>query len=419
MKEGKSFEVTQHQVLAAYKRVKANQGAAGIDGVTFVEYEKDLKNNLYTLWNRMASGSYFPMAVKGVEIPKKNGKKRLLGIPTIMDRVAQMVVKISFEPLVEPVFCEDSYGYRPNRSALDAVGVTRERCWNSPWVLEFDIKGLFDNIDHDLMMQVVRKHTDVKWVVLYIERFLKADMVMPDGTVSKRTSGTPQGGVISPVLANLYMHYAFDRWMATQNPTNQWARYADDGVVHCQTREDAEGLLERLKKRLASCKLEVHPDKTRIVYCRSGWNKGRHEHESFDFLGYTFRRRLVRSKKGNFFETFTPAVGKGAAQHFRDEIREICRNGKLLNPEEMAKLLNPVVRGWANYFCRFNPTEARKVLRYVNSTLVRWAKRRYKRLRFSLGKAFRWLARLAQECPDMFHHWEMGIRPTISMRRAV
>jgi len=419
MKEGKSFEVSQKQVLEAYKRVKANQGAAGIDGVTFVEYEKDLKNNLYTLWNRMASGSYFPKAVRGVEIPKKNGKKRLLGIPTITDRVAQMVVKMNFEPLVEPIFCDDSYGYRPNKSALDAVGVTRERCWNSPWVLEFDIKGLFDNIDHDLMMQVVCKHTDIKWVVMYIERFLKADMVMPDGTVSKRTSGTPQGGVISPVLANLYMHYAFDRWMVTRNPMNQWARYADDGVVHCRTREEAEGLLERLKKRLAECRLEVHPDKTRIVYCRSDSNPERHEHESFDFLGYTFRRRLVRSSVGKYFNGFTPAVSKSAAQKFRDRMRELREKGKMTTPEELARILNPVIRGWMDYFSRYTPSEAKDVLNFVNQLLARWLRRRYRRIRGSLQGAFRWLFLIYRTSPDLFYHWQMGIRPTMKMTRAV
>ena len=233
MGEGKSFEISRHQVLEAYKRVKANHGAGGIDGINFEEFEKDLKNNLYKLWNRMSSGSYFPKAVRGVEIPKKNGKKRLLGIPTIGDRVAQMTVRMSFEPLVEPVFCEDSYGYRPNRSAIDAVAVTRERCWKTPWVLEFDIKGLFDNIDHELLMKAVRKNTDSKWIILYIERFLKAPIKMPDGTMQQRDCGTPQGGVISPVLANLFMHYAFDKWMKREFPANQWVRYADDGIVHC------------------------------------------------------------------------------------------------------------------------------------------------------------------------------------------
>ncbi len=414
MKEGQSYEISQYQVLDAYKRVKANKGASGIDGVTFSDYEKELKNNLYKLWNRMSSGCYFPMAVKGIEIPKRNGKKRLLGVPAISDRVAQMVVRMNFEPLVEAIFCEDSYGYRPNKSALDAVRVTRERCWRMPWVLEFDIKGLFDNIDHDRMMQVVRKHTDSKWMILYIERFLKADMVLPDGTFNKRTSGTPQGGVISPVLANLYMHYAFDRWMVTQNPDNPWARYADDAVVHCRTRQEAENLLTRLKKRLETCKLEIHPDKTKIVYCRSDNNKERHEFESFDFLGYTFRCRITKTKAGKFFNAFTPAVSKTAALEFREKMRKCRHRGKIMTLDELARLMNPVIRGWANYFTKFCPSEARKkALDYVNNLLVRWAKRRYKRLSSSNGKAFRWLVEVAKARPDLFYHWQMGIRPTM------
>ena len=195
MKEGKSFHISKHQVMQAYKCVKANKGAGGIDGVDFEIYEKDLKNNLFKLWNRMSSGSYFPKPVKGVEIPKKNGKIRLLGIPTIEDRIAQMVIKLTFEPIVEPIFYNDSYGYRPNRSAIDAVAVTRERCWKMPWMIEYDIIGLFDNIDHDKMMKAVKWHTDEKWVLLYIERVLKAPMVMPSGDVKERTFGTPQGGL--------------------------------------------------------------------------------------------------------------------------------------------------------------------------------------------------------------------------------
>lgn len=414
MKEGQSYEISQHQVLEAYKRVKANQGAAGIDGVTFSEYEKELKNNLYKLWNRMSSGCYFPMAVKGVEIPKKNGKKRLLGVPTITDRVAQMVVRMNFEPLVEPIFCEDSYGYRPNKSALDAVGVTRERCWRMFWVLEFDIKGLFDNIDHELMMQVVRKHTDSKWMILYIERFLKADMVMPDRTVNKRMSGTPQGGVISPVLANLYMHYAFDRWMVTQNPNNPWARYADDGVIHCKTREEAENLLERLKKRLATCMLEIHPDKTRIVYCRSGVQSERHENESFDFLGYTFRDRWVKTKRGNFDLSFSAATSKAAVQGFKEKMRACRKKGKQMTPDQLAELMNPVIRGWANYFMKFCPSEAKtKALYYVNFLMVQWARRRYKRLSGSHWKAYKWLCEVAKVKPELFYHWQLGLRPTM------
>jgi RNA-directed DNA polymerase len=233
-----------------------------------------------------------------------------------------MVVHMNFEPLVEPIFFADSYGYRPNRSAIDAVGVTRQRCWKMPWVIEFDIKGLFDNIDHELMMKAVRTHTDSKWMILYIERFLKAPIVMPDGAVKERNAGTPQGGVISPVLANLYMHYAFDRWMTVNFPHNPWCRYADDGIVHCRTKHEAEGLLKKLKARMLNCKLEIHPEKTRTVYCRSDKYPERHEHESFDFLGYTFRRRLARSNKGTFFNSFTPAVGKSAGQQLRDSIRD-------------------------------------------------------------------------------------------------
>lgn len=339
MKEGKSFGISQHQVLEAYKRVKANRGAGGIDGVDFTEFDKDLKNNLYKLWNRMSSGSYFPSAVRGVELPKKNGKKRLLGIPTISDRIAQMVVRMEFEPLVEPIFCNDSYGYRPDRSAIDAIGVTRKRCWEMAWLIEFDIKGLFDNINHELMMRAVHKHTNNKWVILYIERFLKAPILMPDGKKRERNSGTPQGGVISPVLANLFMHYVFDRWMEIQHPMNPWARYADDAIIHCHTKAEAVKLLKRLNKRIYECKLELHPDKTKIVYCRSDAFPNRHENESFDFLGYTFRRRLAKSKYGNFFNSFTPAVSKSAAQHLRDKIREIRKNNKLYSLEELAELM--------------------------------------------------------------------------------
>lgn len=254
MNEAKPFNITQQEVLTAYKQVKKNKGAGGVDGIDLEKFEKDLKNNLYKIWNRMASGSYFPKAVRGVEIPKKNGKKRLLGIPTVEDRIAQMVIRNRFEPKVEPIFMSDSYGYRPNKSALDAIKVTRERCWKYEWVLELDIVGLFDNIDHELLLKAVNAHTRDKMEVLYITRFLKTDIAMPSGEIRKRESGTPQGGVISPVLANLFMHYAFDIWMKYNFPQNKWARYADDVVIHCVSERQALYIKQRLKNQLGLCK---------------------------------------------------------------------------------------------------------------------------------------------------------------------
>jgi len=412
MKEGKSFEISQDQVLEAYKRVKANRGAGGIDGVDFEEFERNKKNNLYKLWNRMVSGSYFPKAVRGVEIPKKNGKKRLLGIPTIEDRTAQMVVRMSFEAKVEPVFSENSYGYRPNKSALDAVGKTRERCFRMAWVLEFDIVGLFDNISHELLMKAVEKHTDSKWERLYIKRFLTAPMQMPDGTIRERNSGTPQGGVISPVLANLFMHYAFDKWMEKEYRDNPWARYADDGLVHCNSENEAQKILEALRTRLKECGLELHPDKTKIVYCKSDRNNLSYENESFDFLGYTFRRRFIKSGDGHFFNGFTPAVSKAAGKDFRDKIKEIRfeNRGKSIN--ELAELMNPVIRGWSNYFSKFCSSEARKSLEYVNRLLVIVVKRKYKAVKGSNRRAWKFLTRVYQLRPAMFYHWQIGLNPT-------
>ena len=308
MDKTKPYEISKTVVWEAYKRVKANNGAAGIDDESISRFEENLKNNLYKIWNRMSSGSYFPPPVKAVEIPKKNGGKRMLGIPTVSDRIAQMTVKIYFEPLVEPHFHPDSYGYRPSKSQIEAIGITRQRCWKYNWVLEFDIKGLFDNIDHELLMKAVRKHTESKWIITYIERWLKAPFQTKEGNIIERKSGTPQGGVISPVLANLFLHYVFDKWMDINFPQNPWARYADDAVAHCKTKEDAENLLGKLIQRLNECKLELHPDKTRIVYCKDDDRKENHEEIKFDFLGYTFRPRLSKNKYGKFFVNFTPGV---------------------------------------------------------------------------------------------------------------
>lgn len=382
MKEGKSFQILQNEVLNAYKAVKANKGAGGTDGVDFEEFDKNWKKRLYVLWNRLASGSYFPKAVRGVEIPKKNGKTRLLGIPTIEDRVAQMVIRNRLEPLVEPYFFADSYGYRPQKSALDAVKIARERCYKMKWTVEFDIVGLFDNIRHDYLMSFVKLHSKEKWVNLYIERCLKAPILMPDGTMIERHKGTPQGGVVSPLLANLFMHYAFDRWITREFPMCKWERYADDGLIHCVTKKQAEYILDCLKARMTMCGLEVHPEKSKIVYNQSCNEVIQGENTEFTFLGYSFRPRLCKNKAGVYFMGFVPAVSKEAAKEFRRKIKQTIRRSRTTDITLLAKELNPIIRGWYNYFGVFCPSEAyRKGINYVNLILVRWMKRTRKKVK--------------------------------------
>lgn len=412
MDKTKPYRISKQMVWEAYKRVKANDGAAGIDDESIQSFEEDLKNNLYKIWNRMSSGSYFPPPVKAVEIPKKNGGTRVLGVPTVSDRIAQMTVKLHFEPLVEPYFHPDSYGYRPGKSAIDAVRVTRTRCWKYDWALEFDIKGLFDHIDHELLMKAVKKHTDCKWVILYIERWLKAPVQKKDGKMVERTSGTPQGGVISPVLANLFLHYTFDKWMVINHPRNLWARYADDAVIHCRTKEETERLLEQLKRRFQECKLELHPEKTRIIYCKDDDRKGDHPEIKFDFLGYTFRPRRSKNRYGKYFINFTPAVSNKAAKAMRQTIRQWRMHLKPdVEIDDLSRMFNAVVRGWINYYGHFYKSQLYPVLRHLNRALVHWARRKYKKLERHKKRAERWLGNLARNLPHLFVHWQMGILP--------
>jgi len=410
----KPFEISKHVVWEAYKQVKANKGAAGIDNKSITVFEEHLENNLYKIWNRMSSGSYLPPPVKVVEIPKKNGGTRILGVPTVADRIAQTVAKMYFEPRVEPYFHQDSYGYRPGKSAIDAVAVTRRRCWRYNWLLEFDIKGLFDNIDHDLLMRAVKTHTDNKWLLLYIERWLKAPFQMEDGRIIERRSGTPQGGVISPVLSNLFLHYVFDKWMERNFLKNPWARYADDAVTHCRTKAEAEGLLERLHGRFNECGLELHPDKTQIVYCKDDDRRGDYPEIKFDFLGYTFRPRRSKNRYGKFFINFTPGVSNKAAKAMRHTIR----NWRIhLKPDksidDISRMFNPVIRGWINYYGRFYKSALYPVLRHMNRVLIHWARRKYKRLSCHRRRAEHWLGRIARREPQLFAHWQMGILPSV------
>lgn len=415
MSEAKPFCIAKQLVWEAYKRVKANQGAAGVDGQSLEAFETDLKGNLYKIWNRMSSGSYVAPSVRLVEIPKGDGKMRPLGIPTVADRIAQMVAKLTLEPMVEPKFHRDSYGYRPGKSALDAVGVARERCWKMDWPIDLDIRDFFGSLDHGLMMKALRHHTDVKWLLLYAERWLKAPLQLADGTLKERTSGTPQGGVVSPVFSNLFMHHAFDQWMARTFSAVPFERYADDVLIHCLSRAQADRVLEAVRRRLKECGLELHPEKTKIVYCKGDGRRGTFEPHSFDFLGYCFRPRLVKRKDGKLFVGFLPAMSPKAAKAVRDIIRgwNLAKGWNTYSLGAVAKFVNPVIRGWANYYGRFNRWECLRILSHLNVVLAIWAKRRYKRFRGSWQKAFEWLVRLARRDESLFVLWTLGARPTV------
>ena len=404
----KPFIIEKKLVMKAYELVKANKGSAGIDRESLEDFDKNLQDNLYKIWNRLSSGSYFPPAVKAVPIPKKSGGQRILGVPTVSDRIAQMVVKLMLEPKVEPFFHPDSYGYRPKKSALDAVGVTRQRCWKYDWVLEFDIKGLFDNIDHELLMKAVGKHTDNKWVLLYIERWLKAPMQMEDGTHVQRDKGTPQGGVISPLLSNLFLHYTFDLWMKRNHPKSEWARYADDALVHCRTEHEAKEILQRLNERFKECGLELHPEKTKIIYCKDDNRRGEYQSTKFTFLGYEFRRRKAYNSKANeAFTSFSPAISNEAGKSIRRTIRKTgIRKKTDKTIEAIAETLNPLIRGWIQYYGCYNLWTLRSVMRYINDTLIRWIMRKYKKLKGHKTRACEFLRRIYKATPDLFVHWK-------------
>jgi len=400
-------------VVEAYKRVKANGGAAGVDAEGIEAFGKDLKNNLYRIWNRMSSGTYFPPPVRAVGIPKKDGGERRLGIPTVADRVAQTVVKMYLERAVEPYFHPDSYGYRPGKSAAEALAMTRQRCWRSAWVIDLDIRGFFDNLDHALMMRAVGKYTQCRWIVLYVTRWLEAPMQLEDGTLALRTKGTPQGGVVSPLLANMFLHLAFDDWMRKMHRDVPFERYADDIVAHCKTEEQAQQVLGSIKRRLEHCRLAVHPDKTRIVYCKDDDRTGRHPEEKFDFLGYTFRPRRAKNRWGKLFVSFTPAVSNAATTKMRQEMRRWripLRSDKAI--DDLARMWNAVLRGWIEYFGRFYKSALYPTFRHFNELLTRWAMRKYKRLRRHRRRAEHWLGGVARREPRLFAHWHLlGVKP--------
>jgi RNA-directed DNA polymerase len=416
---GKPFRITMAEVRDAWVKVKGNKGAPGADGQSIEAFETDLENNLYKVWNRMSSGTYFPPPVLAVEIPKPHGGgTRVLGVPCVADRIAQTVAAARLEKAVEPVFHPDSYGYRPGKDALDAVAACRERCWEYDWVIDLDIRKFFDSVPWDLIVKAVEHHTghDTRWIVLYVKRWLAAPLQLPDGSLQQRDRGTPQGSAISPVLANLFMHYAFDMWLEREFPLVRFERYADDAVIHCVSGYQARKVLAALHERMASVGLELHPDKTTIVYCKDSNRRGSAEHTSFTFLGFTFRPRRARRKDGVQFTSFLPAISKDALKKISAEVRSwrLHRHTRMTSGE-IARWINPKVRGWMNYYGASCRSELYPLLRRINTYLMRWLKKKRKKYR-TWKKAIRAWSEAAASWPRFFAHWAW-VKPARQMTR--
>jgi RNA-directed DNA polymerase len=402
----KPFAISKWEIWEAWNKVKANDGAPGVDGCTVEEFEADLKGNLYKIWNRMSSGSYFPPPVLAVEIPKPHSNgTRVLGVPTVADRVAQTVVARRLEAACEPVFHPDSYGYRPGRGALEAVKVCRQRCWRYDWVVDLDIQKFFDSVPWDLLVKAVQAHSDQPWVVLYVKRWLAAPLQHQNGTVTTRDRGTPQGSAVSPVLANLFLHYAFDAWMQKRYPKVPFERYVDDAVVHCASKAQALMIKQALTERMRQVGLTLHPDKTQVVYCKDTNRRGSHEHESFVFLGFEFRQRQARNKDGRKFSSFVPAISTGALRKLSRQVRTWRLQWKTGHSlAGLARVINPIVRGWMNYYGAFYRSALDRLLRRINAYLVLWLQKKYKRLR-SKRRALQWFDKLTEQS-RLFAHWE-------------
>src|SRR6202051_4218313 len=400
--KAKPFDIPKREVWEAFKRVKADQGAAGVDRQSIADFEADLSNNLYKLWNRLSSGSYFPPPVRRVDSPKADGGTRPLGIPTVADRIAQEVARRYLEPCLEAVFHTDAYGYRPGRSAIDAVRQTRQRCWRYDWVLDVDVRSYFDSIDWELLLRAVRHHTNCPWVLLYIERWLKAPVQMEDGGIVPRTAGTPQGGVISPLLANLFLHYAFDTWMTRNQPRIPFERYADDAICHCKSAEDAQALWSALADRFAACRLVLHPEKTKIVYCKDANRRGDFPNQSFDFLGFSFRARKTMWNGNIHAHGFMPAASPKLLKAIRRTItRWTLHHHSDKSLQSLAETYNPYIQGWINYYGHFYRTRLRPTLKRIDVYVIRWARRKYKRMRHQTKGARDWFDRLRRANPAL------------------
>jgi group II intron reverse transcriptase/maturase len=408
MTETKSVPVTKRMVWEAYKQVRANKGGAGADAVNIQTFEEKLGDNLYVIWNRMTSGSYMPPAIKQVSIPKDKGKMRQLGIPTIGDRTAQMVVKQYLEPRYEQIFSVNSFGYRANKSAHQALDQCVCNCRKYAWLIDLDIKGFFDNLQHDKMMELLDKEVTEKWVKLYVTRWLKA-LVLVEGKEQSRSKGTPQGGVISPLLANVYLHYAFDTWMEKEKGWTAWERYADDIVVHCISKEEAQKVLQQIQERLSVYGLQLNEDKTRLVYCKQQNRQDEDNEVGFDFLGYQFKPRKYRNTAGELFTGYGAGISKKSKHRINGELRDMQidrKTGQTI--EQLAQILNSKVRGWINYYSRYSRWEMQYTMYRINQQLVKWVRRKYKVTGKYKAKAMMQLKQ--QRFPKLFAHWQAGFK---------
>ena len=402
----KPYDIPKRRVLEAYRQVRANLGAAGIDGESLAMFEADLSRNLYKLWNRLSSGSYLPPPVRQVGIPKKDGGVRILGVPTVADRIAQQIVVTRIGADLYGVFHPNSYGYQRGKSAVDAVAATRKRCWAYHWVVEFDIRRAFDELDWGLLRKAIAKHVLDPWCLLYIERWLTASAVSPDGQPVERIKGVPQGSVIGPVLMNLFMTYAFDEWMKREHPKTPFCRYADDAVAHCRSESEAKKLLAAIENRLRECKLEMHPEKSGIVYCKDSNRRNEYRKTGFTFLGYEFRPRIAKGRDGRIWTSFLPAISATAKKRIMQAIREwkLPRQTSI-SLNELAKLYNPQIRGWMNYYSHFYRSALHRLYDHIDQKLVRWAQHKYRKLAGRQARARAWLRKVVSRQPRLFVHW--------------
>jgi RNA-directed DNA polymerase len=410
--ETKSIPITKQMVWGAYKKVRSNKGVAGIDAQTIERYEERLSDNLYVLWNRLSSGSYFPPSVLEVEIPKDDGRKRKLGIPTVNDRVAQQVLKSYLEPRLEAVFSPQSYGYRPLKNAHQAIAQVRKNVWAYGWVIDIDIASFFDKMSHALLMKAIERHVEERWAKMYIMRWLEAPIENREGNKRYRNGeGTPQGGVISPLLANLFLHYAFDKWLTKTFPQLSFVRYADDVIVHCHYQAEAEQVLAAIKIRMDECKLQVNEMKTRIVYCKKANRNGKFKTVKFDFLGFSFQPRPTSTKDGKMFLSFDCSISRKSEKKITEVFRK--SNFHLWTESDItriAKEFNPKIQGWINYYGKFRKYNLMRIFRIFHWRLIKWAVCRYKRFRNSMYKAGRWIRQLAISYPGLFVHWQHGFQ---------